>query len=113
MKSMWIKAALGTVAAVGALFGSRESQKQRTANNAEQVEIRHYILIFCKAVLDLNGFNGSSLFAVRDGKTEDKDLLSDLQDVSDSERKTSTPESSLGTSLLVFDCLCVCLCQMG
>ncbi|XP_056628892.1 cyclin-dependent kinase 11B isoform X2 [Triplophysa dalaica] len=35
--------------------------------------------------------------AVREGKTEDKDLLADLQDVSDSERKTSTPESSLGS----------------
>ncbi|XP_051964204.1 cyclin-dependent kinase 11B-like isoform X2 [Xyrauchen texanus] len=34
---------------------------------------------------------------VREEKTDDKDLLSDLQDVSDSERKTSTPESSLGS----------------
>ncbi|XP_077073782.1 cyclin-dependent kinase 11B isoform X1 [Siphateles boraxobius] len=32
--------------------------------------------------------------AVREGKMEDKDLLSDLQDISDSERKTITPESS-------------------
>ncbi|XP_077065674.1 serine/threonine-protein kinase pim-3-like [Siphateles boraxobius] len=31
---------------------------------------------------------------VREGKMEDKDLLSDLQDISDSERKTITPESS-------------------
>ncbi|XP_057211973.1 cyclin-dependent kinase 11B isoform X3 [Triplophysa rosa] len=35
--------------------------------------------------------------AVREGKTEDKDLLADLQDVSDSERKTTTPESTLGS----------------
>ncbi|XP_051524729.1 cyclin-dependent kinase 11B-like isoform X1 [Myxocyprinus asiaticus] len=34
---------------------------------------------------------------VREEKTDDKDLLSDLQDVSDSERKTCTPESSLGS----------------
>lgn len=33
---------------------------------------------------------------VKDEKPEDKDLLSDLQDISDSERKTSTGESSLG-----------------
>uniref|UniRef100_A0A4W5L263 cyclin-dependent kinase n=1 Tax=Hucho hucho TaxID=62062 RepID=A0A4W5L263_9TELE len=32
-----------------------------------------------------------------DEKPEDKDLLSDLQDISDSERKTSTGESSLGS----------------
>uniref|UniRef100_A0A674DXJ6 cyclin-dependent kinase n=1 Tax=Salmo trutta TaxID=8032 RepID=A0A674DXJ6_SALTR len=32
---------------------------------------------------------------VKDEKPEDKDLLSDLQDISDSERKTSTGESSL------------------
>ncbi|XP_056320524.1 cyclin-dependent kinase 11B isoform X2 [Danio aesculapii] len=34
--------------------------------------------------------------AVREGKV-DKDPLSDLQDISDSERKTSSPESSLGS----------------
>uniref|UniRef100_A0A4W5M8G3 cyclin-dependent kinase n=1 Tax=Hucho hucho TaxID=62062 RepID=A0A4W5M8G3_9TELE len=34
---------------------------------------------------------------VKDEKPEDKDLLSDLQDISDSERKTSTGESSLGS----------------
>eukprot|EP00063_Salmo_salar_P071768 XP_014046603.1 PREDICTED: cyclin-dependent kinase 11B-like [Salmo salar] len=33
--------------------------------------------------------------AAKDEKPEDKDLLSDLQDISDSERKTSTGESSL------------------
>ncbi|XP_024240290.1 cyclin-dependent kinase 11B isoform X1 [Oncorhynchus tshawytscha] len=33
----------------------------------------------------------------KDEKPEDKDLLSDLQDISDSERKTSTGESSLGS----------------
>nr|XP_046221475.1 cyclin-dependent kinase 11B-like isoform X3 [Oncorhynchus gorbuscha] len=35
--------------------------------------------------------------AAKDEKPEDKDLLSDLQDISDSERKTSTGESSLGS----------------
>ncbi|XP_073723517.1 cyclin-dependent kinase 11B isoform X10 [Misgurnus anguillicaudatus] len=35
--------------------------------------------------------------AVREGKMEDKDVLSDLQDISDSERKTASPESSLGS----------------
>ncbi|KAI1892595.1 hypothetical protein AGOR_G00135200 [Albula goreensis] len=35
--------------------------------------------------------------AVREEKPEDRDLLSDLQDVSDSERKTSTGESSSGS----------------
>ncbi|XP_065127436.1 cyclin-dependent kinase 11B isoform X6 [Paramisgurnus dabryanus] len=34
---------------------------------------------------------------VREGKMEDKDVLSDLQDISDSERKTASPESSLGS----------------
>lgn len=34
--------------------------------------------------------------AEREEKPEDRDLLSDLQDVSDSERKTSTAESSSG-----------------
>uniref|UniRef100_A0A8C7U6Z9 cyclin-dependent kinase n=1 Tax=Oncorhynchus mykiss TaxID=8022 RepID=A0A8C7U6Z9_ONCMY len=33
----------------------------------------------------------------KDEKPEDKDLLSDLQDISDNERKTSTGESSLGS----------------
>uniref|UniRef100_A0A672KKP4 cyclin-dependent kinase n=1 Tax=Sinocyclocheilus grahami TaxID=75366 RepID=A0A672KKP4_SINGR len=37
------------------------------------------------------------LFAVREGKMEEKNPLSDLQDISDSERKTSTPESSMGS----------------
>ncbi|XP_021422027.2 cyclin-dependent kinase 11B isoform X13 [Oncorhynchus mykiss] len=35
--------------------------------------------------------------AAKDEKPEDKDLLSDLQDISDNERKTSTGESSLGS----------------
>lgn len=35
--------------------------------------------------------------AVRDEKPEDRDLLSDLQDISDNERKTSTAESSSGS----------------
>ncbi|MGH0160913.1 UNVERIFIED_CONTAM: hypothetical protein FKN15_040205 [Acipenser sinensis] len=35
--------------------------------------------------------------AVREEKQEDRDLLSDLQDVSESERKTSTAESSTGS----------------
>lgn len=59
---------------------------------------------------------------MREGKTEDKDLLADLQDVSDSERKTSTPESSLGMShflslsvcsylvgLMCVDHVCACM----
>uniref|UniRef100_A0A8C1UJR5 cyclin-dependent kinase n=1 Tax=Cyprinus carpio TaxID=7962 RepID=A0A8C1UJR5_CYPCA len=37
------------------------------------------------------------LFAVREGKMEEKNPLSDLQDISDSERKTATPESSMGS----------------
>lgn len=42
LKSMGIKVALGTAAAVGALFACRESRKQRAANNGEQVlEILH------------------------------------------------------------------------
>ncbi|XP_070963883.1 cyclin-dependent kinase 11B-like isoform X1 [Oncorhynchus clarkii lewisi] len=36
--------------------------------------------------------------AAKDEKPEDKDLLSDLQDISDNERKTSTGESSLGSA---------------
>ncbi|MGH0147037.1 UNVERIFIED_CONTAM: hypothetical protein FKN15_060857 [Acipenser sinensis] len=38
-----------------------------------------------------------SRMAVREEKQEDRDLLSDLQDVSESERKTSTAESSTGS----------------
>ncbi|RXN03219.1 cyclin-dependent kinase 11B-like isoform X2 [Labeo rohita] len=34
---------------------------------------------------------------VREEKTEDKNPLSELQDISDSERKTTTPESSIGS----------------
>ncbi|XP_031422637.1 cyclin-dependent kinase 11B isoform X2 [Clupea harengus] len=34
---------------------------------------------------------------LKDEKPEDRDLLSDLQDISDSERKTSTAESSMGS----------------
>lgn len=34
--------------------------------------------------------------ASKEEKPEGKDLLADLQDISDSERKTSTAESSLG-----------------
>ncbi|XP_073674843.1 cyclin-dependent kinase 11B isoform X3 [Garra rufa] len=34
---------------------------------------------------------------VREGKIEDKNPLSELQDISDSERKTTTPESSIGS----------------
>uniref|UniRef100_A0AAY4B0S8 cyclin-dependent kinase n=1 Tax=Denticeps clupeoides TaxID=299321 RepID=A0AAY4B0S8_9TELE len=37
------------------------------------------------------------LSTVRDEILEDRDLLSDLQDISDSERKTSTGESSIGS----------------
>lgn len=33
---------------------------------------------------------------MKEEKPEDKDLLADLQDISDSERKTSTAESSIG-----------------
>ncbi|MBN3282742.1 CD11B kinase, partial [Polyodon spathula] len=40
---------------------------------------------------------GSRMAAVREEKQEDRDLLSDLQDVSESERKTSTAESSTGS----------------
>uniref|UniRef100_A0A9J8A7I7 cyclin-dependent kinase n=1 Tax=Cyprinus carpio carpio TaxID=630221 RepID=A0A9J8A7I7_CYPCA len=35
--------------------------------------------------------------ALREGKMEEKNPLSDLQDISDSERKTATPESSMGS----------------
>uniref|UniRef100_A0A9J7XI87 cyclin-dependent kinase n=1 Tax=Cyprinus carpio carpio TaxID=630221 RepID=A0A9J7XI87_CYPCA len=34
---------------------------------------------------------------LREGKMEEKNPLSDLQDISDSERKTATPESSMGS----------------
>lgn len=34
--------------------------------------------------------------ALKEEKPEGKDLLADLQDISDSERKTSTAESSMG-----------------
>lgn len=34
--------------------------------------------------------------ALKEEKPEDKDLLADLQDISDSERKTSSAESSMG-----------------
>lgn len=37
---------------------------------------------------------------MKEEKPEEKDLLADLQDISDSERKTSTAESSLGNWLL-------------
>lgn len=33
---------------------------------------------------------------MKEEKPEEKDLLADLQDISDSERKTSTAESSIG-----------------
>uniref|UniRef100_A0A673G9L8 Cyclin-dependent kinase 11B n=1 Tax=Sinocyclocheilus rhinocerous TaxID=307959 RepID=A0A673G9L8_9TELE len=52
--------------------------------------------------------------AVREGKMEEKNPLSDLQDISDSERKTSTPESSMGTPLsrsLSLLSVCVCVCE--
>lgn len=39
---------------------------------------------------------------VKDEKPEDRDLLSDLQDISDSERKTSTAESSMGNLSLMY-----------
>lgn len=34
--------------------------------------------------------------AMKEEKPEDKDLLADLQDISDSERKTSSADSSMG-----------------
>lgn len=36
--------------------------------------------------------------AAKEEKPESKDLLADLQDISDSERKTSTAESSMGNN---------------
>ncbi|XP_050973721.1 cyclin-dependent kinase 11B isoform X1 [Labeo rohita] len=41
--------------------------------------------------------SGEQRRAVREEKTEDKNPLSELQDISDSERKTTTPESSIGS----------------
>uniref|UniRef100_A0A9J8BLG1 cyclin-dependent kinase n=1 Tax=Cyprinus carpio carpio TaxID=630221 RepID=A0A9J8BLG1_CYPCA len=38
-----------------------------------------------------------SIQPLREGKMEEKNPLSDLQDISDSERKTATPESSMGS----------------
>ncbi|XP_016354909.1 cyclin-dependent kinase 11B [Sinocyclocheilus anshuiensis] len=49
--------------------------------------------------------------AVREGKMEEKNPLSDLQDISDSERKTSTPESSMvpkHLAMLPFIWLVIC-----
>uniref|UniRef100_A0A8C8ESW1 cyclin-dependent kinase n=1 Tax=Oncorhynchus tshawytscha TaxID=74940 RepID=A0A8C8ESW1_ONCTS len=56
----------------------RKEREVRREGQASQMHIRtHTVKVF-------------------DEKPEDKDLLSDLQDISDSERKTSTGESSLG-----------------
>lgn len=59
-----------------------------------------------------------SFSAAKEEKPESKDLLADLQDISDSERKTSTAESSMGnekTKYILFIiyiqyvCMCVCV----
>lgn len=40
--------------------------------------------------------------ASKEEKSEGKDLLADLQDISDSERKTSTAESSMGDEEYIY-----------
>ncbi|KAK1786890.1 hypothetical protein P4O66_017275 [Electrophorus voltai] len=61
----------GAAAGAGARLGSRESPGPRVTNDGGQ--------------------------AMKEEKPEDRDLLADLQDISDSERKTSTAESSMAS----------------
>uniref|UniRef100_A0A671QXZ5 cyclin-dependent kinase n=1 Tax=Sinocyclocheilus anshuiensis TaxID=1608454 RepID=A0A671QXZ5_9TELE len=77
---------------------AEERRKERDARRDGVSTHSHTHIKFDSAVLLF-------LFAVREGKMEEKNPLSDLQDISDSERKTSTPESSM-----VHESLCTFLC---
>uniref|UniRef100_A0A8C8ESW4 cyclin-dependent kinase n=1 Tax=Oncorhynchus tshawytscha TaxID=74940 RepID=A0A8C8ESW4_ONCTS len=77
----------------------RKEREVRREGQASQMHIRtHTVKVFALVcVNDVRLLMYVWARLAKDEKPEDKDLLSDLQDISDSERKTSTGESSLGS----------------
>lgn len=81
----------------------RKSASEFTITFSLKINIRFVFIIFMFSCIVCSDFVSPRLShviilsaALKEEKPEGKDLLADLQDISDSERKTSTAESSMG-----------------
>uniref|UniRef100_A0A8B9LLL0 cyclin-dependent kinase n=1 Tax=Astyanax mexicanus TaxID=7994 RepID=A0A8B9LLL0_ASTMX len=72
----------------------RRAEERRKERDTRREGVLFNVIYTMQLFWDDSSF---SVFSVKEEKPEGRDLLSDLQDISDSERKTSTAESSIGS----------------
>uniref|UniRef100_A0A8B9LIY4 cyclin-dependent kinase n=1 Tax=Astyanax mexicanus TaxID=7994 RepID=A0A8B9LIY4_ASTMX len=70
----------------------RRAEERRKERDTRREGVLFNVIYTMQLFWDDSSF---SVFSVKEEKPEGRDLLSDLQDISDSERKTSTAESSI------------------